>query len=243
MKGHLIAIIAYLRNLLSKIFKRYNKRLPYIITSAITGIIVIGAISLFDELTENLKDKYLVSYDTRISEAVMRYRSPVLTEYFIFITNFGDTWGYVVAFVVCTLLFYWKFKNGKYVSELALVMILALSSDFILKKVINRTRPGIEHLVKVDTASYPSGHAMISMAFYGFLIYLIYNFKISMPLKVFLIAFCAFLILNIGISRIYLGVHFPSDIAGGYIAGFIWVIFCIMVFNLIKIFRKESNIK
>lgn len=241
MRKHLIALIEFLKIFLAKTFNKNNSKLPYIITALITGTIVIIGINVFDELTENLKDKYLVNYDARISDAVMSYRSPLLTEYFIFITNFGDTWGYVVAFVVCTLLFYWKFKNWKYVSELSVVMILALSSDLILKKIINRTRPDIEHLVKVDTASYPSGHAMISMAFYGFLIYLIYNFKISRPLKVFLIAFCAFLILNIGFSRIYLGVHFPSDVAGGWIAGFFWVIFCIMVFNLIKVFRRDPK--
>lgn len=241
MKEHLKAIIEYVRKLLSKLFHRCNKQLPYIITVLIAGIFFVGGISLFDELTENLKDKYLISYDAQISGFVMNYRTPALTEYFIFVTNLGDTWGYVVAFILCTLLFYWKFKSWKYVSQLALVMILALSSDLILKKIINRTRPDIEHLVKIDTASYPSGHAMISMAFYGFLIYLIYKFKINKTLKIFLIAFCAFLILNIGISRIYLGVHFPSDIAGGWIAGFIWVIFCIMIFNLIKVFRRDPK--
>jgi undecaprenyl-diphosphatase len=93
----------------------------------------------------------------------------------------------------------------------------------------------------VETLSYPSGHAMSAMAFYGFLIYLITRYKINVLLKAFLILLLAILILSIGISRIYLGVHFPSDIAGGFIAGFIWVIFCIVVFDLIELFFKDTQ--
>jgi len=49
------------------------------------------------------------------------------------------------------------------------------------------------------------------------------------------------IILSIGISRIYLGVHFPSDIAGGFIAGFIWVVFCVLVFDLIQLFKRDPK--
>ncbi|WP_313791396.1 phosphatase PAP2 family protein [Lacinutrix neustonica] len=89
--------------------------------------------------------------------------------------------------------------------------------------------------------SYPSGHAMTAMAVYGFLIYLFYHFKINSFLKFAIITILAILILSIGISRIYLGVHFPSDIIGGFIAGFIWVVFCALVFNIIGLFRRDAR--
>ena len=113
----------------------------------------------------------------------------------------------------------------------------------ILKRFIDRARPSIEHLVSVETLSYPSGHAMSAMAFYGFLIYLFTQFKMNRILKVVAILFFAFLLLSIGISRIYLGVHFPSDIAGGFIAGLIWVIFCILLFNVIELFQRDPRTK
>ncbi|WP_280956319.1 phosphatase PAP2 family protein [Aequorivita sublithincola] len=72
------------------------------------------------------------------------------------------------------------------------------------------------------------------------MIYLVFQFKISKILKYFLILLLVLFILSIGVSRVYLGVHYPSDVAGGYIAGFIWVVFCIMIFNLIKVFKKDS---
>ena len=80
---------------------------------------------------------------------------------------------------------------------------------------------------------------MTAMAFYGFLIYLIFTFKFKKVLKFTIITLLGFLILSIGISRIYLGVHFPSDIVGGFVAGFIWVVFCILVLNIFKIFRED----
>ncbi|MGB6150435.1 MAG: phosphatase PAP2 family protein, partial [Pricia sp.] len=114
-------------------------------------------------------------------------------------------------------------------------------SNMVLKRFIDRARPEIEHLVSVKTLSYPSGHAMSSMAFYGFLIYLIYKLKISRIWKFNLIVLLIVLILSIGISRVYLGVHFPSDVIGGWIAGTIWVTFCILIFNLIEVFRRDSQ--
>jgi undecaprenyl-diphosphatase len=77
------------------------------------------------------------------------------------------------------------------------------------------------------------------MAFYGFLIFLFYQFKINILVKSLLITLAVILILSIGISRIYLGVHYPSDVVGGFIAGFIWVIFCALIFNILKLFRKD----
>ena len=85
-------------------------------------------------------------------------------------------------------------------------------------------------LVKEGGYSFPSGHAMVSFGFYGFLIYLAYkkinNKKIKYPLIISL----ALLILLIGISRIYLGVHYATDIIGGFIIGFIYLIVFIKYF-------------
>jgi undecaprenyl-diphosphatase len=118
-------------------------------------------------------------------------------------------------------------------------MVLALSSNLILKQLINRARPVAEHLVSVETLSYPSGHAMMAMAFYGILIYLFWQFPWNKLLKYTITMVLLLLILSIGISRIYLGVHYPSDILGGYAAGFMWVLFCIIIFHVMKIFKSD----
>lgn len=241
MKEQLIGLIKFIRNLLFKLFKKYHGKLPYIIVAVVSAVIIVGTINIFEELTEELRSNYLAYYDARISGAILSYRSPTLTHYFIILTNFGHFWSYAIALVACSVLFYLKFKSWKYIGQLLLVVLLAVASSYVLKLIIMRDRPDIEHLVEVSTASYPSGHALVSMAFYGFLIYLIYTLKIGRILKIVFIALCLFLILNIGLSRIYLGVHFPSDILGGWIVGFFWIVFCVMMLNLIRIFAKDPN--
>lgn len=241
MQKRLFDLIKSIRVFLSQALERYDSKLPYIITTIISLALVIGGIKIFIALTERLKDTYLETVDSQVSDYIQSYRNPILTDYFVFVTELGDALGYVIIFTLCTILFYWLFKSWKYVGKLALVLVLALSSNLILKQLINRARPDVEHLVTVQTLSYPSGHAMMAMAFYGLLIYLVHEFRIRKLYKILLTILFSVLILSIGISRIYLGVHYPSDIAGGFIAGFIWVVFCVMIFNLIQLFQRDEN--
>ncbi|TLP79206.1 phosphatase PAP2 family protein [Maribacter sp. ACAM166] len=241
MRQTLYAFIKSIRKFLADKLPQYNANLPYLITVLIALVIVVGGINLFIAFTETLKTEVLASYDTAITDYVISYRSPTLTAYFKFMTNVGDFYGYLMVlglFLVFSLL---VFKRWKYVVQATLVLALATVSNMMLKRFIDRARPGIEHLVSVETLSYPSGHAMSAMAFYGFLMFLVYKFNIYIIAKFLLILVLAILILSIGISRIYLGVHFPSDIAGGFIAGFIWVVFCILVFDLIEIFKRDPK--
>ncbi|QNK76242.1 phosphatase PAP2 family protein [Winogradskyella sp. PAMC22761] len=235
-----LIISKYLKSLVS-LLKKYNVRLPYLTISLIAIFIVVGGINLFIELTENLKTTTLSQFDTNVIEYIHSYRTPTLTKYFVFITDIGDIYGYLITFILCIVTFLMLFKSWQYVIQLIVVMVLSLSSNVILKRIINRSRPNQEHLVTVETLSYPSGHAMAAMAFYGFLIYLFFHFKINSILKSVIITLLIFLIISIGISRIYLGVHFPSDIIGGFIAGFIWVILCALMFNLIRVYKKANN--
>lgn len=241
MKQTLFSLIKTLREFLANKLNQYNTTLPYVITVIVALIVVVGGINLFIELTETLKTDLLATYDTAITDYVISYRSPNLTSYFKFMTNVGDVYGYLIVLVIFLLLSLLVFKRWKYVVQATLVLALATVSNMMLKRFIDRARPGIEHLVSVETLSYPSGHAMSAMAFYGFLIFLVTKFKIQKVIKYALVVILILLILSIGISRIYLGVHFPSDIAGGFIAGFIWVVFCVLVFDVIELFRKDPK--
>lgn len=241
MRKSLFALIKKLKAFLIRNFHQYNSKLPYIITVVVALIIVIGGINLFIELTDELTDDLLPQYDQAITEYIISFRNPALTKYFIFVTHVGDLYGYLVVIIVSTFIAIVVYKQWKPVLQTVVVLLIAALSNVVLKRFIDRARPDLEHLVSVETLSYPSGHAMSAMAFYGFVIYLFYNFKINKFLKVGIAIALVFLILSIGISRIYLGVHFPTDIAGGYIAGFIWVVFCILLFNLVEIFRKDPT--
>jgi undecaprenyl-diphosphatase len=237
----LIIFIKKLKVFLSKKLSHYNVTLPYAIALVLALLIGVFGINIFVELTEVLSTETLANYDTKITSAVLSHRSTSLTKYFTFITHVGDVYGYLVVLILSAIISLVVFKRWKYMVQITLVLFLSALSNVVLKRVINRARPDLEHLVTVETLSYPSGHAMSAMAFYGFLIYLFYRFKMNRYIKIGTILVLAFLILSIGVSRIYLGVHYPSDILGGFIAGAIWVVFCIVLFNLIEVFRSDPK--
>ena len=241
MRQTLLAFIKNFRSFLWRTFHKDNPKLPYIIIIIVAFIVVVGGLNLFIELTDELKDDMLAQYDQQITDFVIAHRSPSLTQYFIFMTDVGDFYGYLIVLILAFIISLVFFKNWRYITQTVLVLLLASISNMMLKRFIDRARPGIEHLLSVETLSYPSGHAMSAMAFYGFLIYIFYTFKMNSWLKYSIIILLLFIILSIGISRIYLGVHFPSDIAGGYIAGLIWVFFCILIFNLAEVFRRDPE--
>ncbi|QLG46485.1 phosphatase PAP2 family protein [Costertonia aggregata] len=241
MKQKLKIFIGGIRNYLSVQFKKYDEKWPYLILIVVALVVVIGGINLFVELTDTLHTETLAKYDEQITDFFISRRNPKLTDYFLFVTHVGDVYGYLVVLALTILVSTVVFKRWRYVGQVVLVLFLASVSNMMLKRAIDRARPGIEHLVSVETLSYPSGHAMSAMAFYGFLIYLFYTFRMNKILKGLAVLFLIILILSIGISRIYLGVHFPSDVVGGFIAGLIWVFFCIFLFNIIEVFRRDPK--
>lgn len=102
----------------------------------------------------------------------------------------------------------------------------------VLKEVFHRTRPDIEHLVAAGGYSFPSGHAMIATAFYGMLGYLIWlNLKRRDKPAWYVMVLTFILVVAIGTSRIYLGVHFPSDVIAGFAAGGVWLVACVLAFG------------
>ncbi len=132
--------------------------------------------------------------------------------YFVNVTKFGDTYT-VMAVVILYLLI---FRNR----DRILVLLTAVVSTFsnqAIKYLIRRDRPDVLKLISQGGYSYPSGHTMISIALYGVLLYFVIKKIRNRKLKYALAGVLSILILSIGISRIYVGVHYASDILGGYL--------------------------
>lgn len=218
-----------------------DNRMPYILTAILAFAIVVFAINCFIELSADVKNELMRDFDASVTSEILSLRNPILTDYFTFVTNIGDVKGYLIVLILASLLTWAVIKKWRYVLQTFVILILATLSNIALKRFFDRARPEIEHLVIVKTLSYPSGHAMSAMAFYGFIIYLVYKLRAHFLVKFALILSLSILILSIGISRIYLGVHYPSDVLGGFIAGIIWVFFCIFILNLFEAFKRDPN--
>jgi undecaprenyl-diphosphatase len=165
----------------------------------------------------------LSKFDNAVYQLVSGCMSDGMTGVMKFITYIGSAWVMIPVsafFLLAALkndaLFYWGWRIAW---NLTLVSLL----NTILKTIIQRPRPGLHHLVDVSGFSFPSGHAMISSAFYGYMIYLVV-IRLKTRIKYLLAGLLGLLVLAIGVSRIYLGVHYASDVLVGFAAGFAWLI-------------------
>ncbi|OWR27781.1 phospholipid phosphatase [Saccharibacillus sp. O23] len=95
--------------------------------------------------------------------------------------------------------------------------------NILLKNLFRRDRPDIHRLAEEYSYSFPSGHSMGAFALYGILAYLLWRMIRPMGWRIAALALCVLLTLSIGLSRVYLGVHYPSDVLGGYIASGAWL--------------------
>jgi membrane-associated phospholipid phosphatase len=241
MKSFLAAVITWIKKFLREKLQLRSQELPYYFTIGIALILFVIGLKIFIELADELAENELGNFDETISSFVVSFRSDTLTPYFKFMTEMGDRIAYIVISVALGVYFFVRHKNWKFIAQTIIVLLLSTLTNILLKSVINRARPAHEHLVEVNTLSFPSGHSMSAMAFYGFLMYLTVVSKIPLPIKIILATLLVITILSIGISRIYLGVHFPSDVAAGFIGGLIWVTFCIVVFNIMSLLRKRKT--
>lgn len=155
----------------------------------------------------------------------MYFISDDMTKVVKVITWFGSTVGIILMCILSMFIFRDKKINIAIVINLTAVTIF----NNLLKVVFMRARPDINPLVIETSYSFPSGHSMISMAFYGYLIYLIYNHKNNKKVKWILILMLSVIILLIGISRIYLGVHYASDVIGGFCFSIAYLIIFVYV--------------
>ncbi|HIY57979.1 MAG TPA: phosphatase PAP2 family protein [Candidatus Tetragenococcus pullicola] len=167
---------------------------------------------------------WLTTFDQTITHWVYHLH-PGANSFFIWITKFGNPASVILLFLaILFLLVYGKLYTDAFWLSIGFIGISGLLNP-LLKAFFMRERPTLEHLVIETSYSFPSGHAVTSMILYGSLLLLIPQFFRSKNLQIFFKVFLGLLIFLIGMSRIYLGVHFPSDIIGGYTLGLSWLLF------------------
>ena len=145
--------------------------------------------------------------------------------------------------ITLSIIFLIVIKNKKIsfsiVANLGIITIL----NILLKNIVQRPRPTEYRMISETGYSFPSGHSMVSMAFYGFLIYLIYKNIKNTKLKWSLIIILSFLIVAIGTSRIYLGVHYTSDVLAGFMISISYLVIYTSVIKKFLLEREKKNEK
>jgi membrane-associated phospholipid phosphatase len=184
----------------------------------------------------------IVRFDRVLDDYLHAHATPDLTTFFLIVTALGSIEVIVLLGVVVAAFLTWRRRWLFLGSWLAAVAGSAVLNQ-LLKGLFERPRPHFEHPLLVETSySFPSGHAMESFVVYGMLAYFAVLALRTWESRVGVVLGAALLVVLIGFSRMYLGVHYFSDVIAGYAAGGVWLSALITGVETIRRSRKEAKI-
>lgn len=209
------------------------KKVVDIILNNKRWIIVFIALIVFFSILEDVFEKEILIIDTIVYKFAVEFlRSDLLTLIMKIITNFGNALPVLLIAIVVIV----NSKDKKVPIWIILNLFFATALNQILKYIVQRNRPEGYRLIDESGYSFPSGHSMVSTAFYGFLIYLVIKKIKNKYLKDCLVILLGILIILIGFSRVYLGVHYASDVIAGF---FISIAYLILFVTMISSNKKN----
>lgn len=210
----------------------------YLIVNVLGLILVVGGVSIFIEIAQGISvSSWLSVFDAAIANSIKTHTAVTALHLFAVVTHFGDTPVlFAIGALVTVLLWHARRKS------LAIFWAVTLAGNAVfnpmLKQFFERLRPLNEHGVANALGwSFPSGHASGAMVTYGMLAYVAVRTLPSvwhLPAVVGAIL----LVLTVGFSRIFLQVHFASDVAAGFASGLAWLSLCILTIELIEHYRR-----
>lgn len=207
-----------------KYFKHFSKRRIHYFIVAFAGLfMLLTAIVYFLPTT-------IIDYE--FTEEVQEHKSPLLHHAMLAISWFGSTW-VSVALVFGTALVFLLFKHYKEALFVVLTSIIWVIT-FGIKVLIDRPRPSedfVDVMVKAEHQSFPSGHTSFYVVFFGFITFLmLFRNEIPKLIRYTIIIFSLFLILTVPFSRVYLGAHWFTDVAAGFVLGLL------ILYTLLRLF-------
>jgi undecaprenyl-diphosphatase len=202
---------------------------------------MLAATAAFAELAEWVGEGKTQAFDTSVLVRVHRYASPALDRAALEITALGAGLVVVMLLGVASVLL-WISRHRYSVLLLWVAVVGATLLNTVMKAVYDRPRPSVFpwRTPYAEAASFPSGHSTTAVAAYATLAYLVARLSPTRRLKWATIGVAVVVILLIGLSRVYLGVHYPSDVLAGFLSGFVWAVFCALGIEVLRYFRRRE---
>ena len=204
----------------------------------VVAVIFLLALLVFSVIANEIVFENETGFDRLVFQRLAAITSPAMTSVMVFITFFGSSYFLLPAYILLILYFLLFRKNTRLSLDVASVGITSTIILFSLKAIFHRHRP-LDPLVKnVNGFSFPSGHSFSSFTFFGLLVYILWNHEMNPVLRWVLTIVFAFIASAIAFSRIYLHVHFASDVIAGLCLCIVWL--GISLWMLKKLNRKLS---
>jgi membrane-associated phospholipid phosphatase len=212
---------------------RFKKGERYGLAFTLAILAILLAVWIFLGIVDGVfDDRELVAFDLRMQEEVALLLTPEMTQVVIVITDLGGGRGTFIGAILVGLFLLFR---RRWWALLGLVIATGGSGILmnVLKLSFQRIRP-LEQVVPATGYSFPSGHAMAAAAFFGYIIYLAWHHVNNPALRILVIVVSALMIFLIGISRVLLNVHWSTDVIGGFLAGFMWLMASIFIIRLVE---------
>jgi undecaprenyl-diphosphatase len=204
------------------------------------AVIAVFCTWAFAELAGDVRSGSTQAFDDAVMHWIGAHQNPLMQDIMLEVTALGT--GAVVAMIVVVgAMFLWLNQH----KHSALLLIIATGGGLVLNSLLkigfDRPRPQVftwgTHAV---SSSFPSGHAMSSVIVYGTVAYLAARLQRNVRSRVLTLVCAAIIIVLICASRLYLGVHYPSDVAAGLIIGLAWAGFCMAVLEAAQLYAKRN---
>jgi membrane-associated phospholipid phosphatase len=234
--ARLIARSARAARLVSTTRERYKNYLPVVAIIIAGALLTAWAGDGFIDLAEKVhaKNSALEQADAYVHDWAISERSPGATLFFTTMTTIGGPLGLAVILLAVSIVLAFR-RRWRWLIYVVVTAGGGALLDLELKRYFARARPDVaEMLRRANGYSFPSGHAMGSAVAFGALAYLAFRAISSWPAKTAVIAFLYTLIAAIALSRVYLGVHWISDVLAGVTAGTVWVTTTTVAFETVR---------
>lgn len=230
-----------MKQMLSRMTNKLSPGGSLSVVLTVGAVLAVLLLFISTAIVEEVLEQETVQFDQMVYGWLHQMHSEAFTADVIFLTNMGSAFRLIPIYVLIVIvLLIWRKR------EEALMLTFALGGggalNYVLKQIFRRSRPDVEHLVEAGGYSFPSGHAMVSFIFYGMLAYLVWYYLYEYPVWRYLIpALLVLLGISIGISRIYLGVHYATDVIAGFTIGGIWLIACIVGLRALHWYKEKQS--
>ena len=221
-----------------KSIRSFLKKLP--LEVLIIGSLFVAALLLFAFITHEVVFEKEDLFDSKVKLFFAAYSSDIFIDAMKVITFFGSGTFLIPAYIALIAFFLIRRKTVQSI-HIALIAVTSTALSFYAKRIFQRARPDLPLIQSLKTYSFPSGHALSSFIFCSVLVYLVWRAKIQLVWKWIFSIFLFLFSMTIGISRIVLGMHYPSDVLAGFCLGFVWGILSFYLLNQIQPTRRVSN--
>ncbi|WP_160117554.1 phosphatase PAP2 family protein [Filibacter tadaridae] len=206
----------------------------------IAFILCISFGALFSYIATSISNKSIAHFDNAVIAFVQGLEAPWLTVVMKGVTWIGSGFGVVLITLVVFVVLFFKFRFRKQAYFLLIVIAGTVLFNTILKHYFERERPTIHRIMDANGFSFPSGHSMMAFSLYVIIAYIAWRNVKTVASRVLLVLFAGFMIIMIGSSRIYVGVHYPSDVVGGIVASALWLTIAISVYAIYQGPREKK---